>query len=261
MFGAFFALRNRPLPDLSPLRARLAGARDLPIDVTDKRSPEPLIALVAKGVKGRNYYASDRNPPYWSRAKGAVDDLWGRPTAVDKLASVNARLAAMELRLQVFDAWRPTAVQAYFHDEWVPDALRRRRPDLTPEALSREVSRYWAAPSDDPARPAPHSTGGAFDLTLVWEDGEPLFMGGLFDDPSAISHTDHFEAPQRAGAFSFSAEEACANRRLLFWVMTEAGFANYPDEWWHYSWGDQMWAALTGAPAALYGPAAPPPGA
>ena len=99
---------------------------------------------------------------------------------------------------------------------------------------------------------------GAFDLTLVWEDGEPLFMGGLFDDASAVSHTDRFEGPGPAADFSFSAEEARANRRLLFWVMTEAGFVNYPDEWWHYSWGDQMWAALTGAPAAFYA-AAPGP--
>jgi D-alanyl-D-alanine dipeptidase len=260
MFGVFFALRNRPLPDLSPLRERLAGAKTLPIDVTDTRSAEPLIALQAKSVKGSNYYGSDRNPPYWGRAKGAIDELWGRHTAVDKLAEVNAHLATMSLRLHVFDAWRPREVQAYFYEQWVPAALRKNRPDLSGEALNREVARYWAAPSSDPARPSPHATGGAFDLTLTWEDGQPLFMGGIFDDASAISHTGHFETLRPETDFSFSAEEARANRRLLFWVMNEAGFANYPDEWWHYSWGDQMWAALTGAPAAIYG-AAEPPGA
>ena len=50
-----------------------------------------------------------------------------------------------------------------------------------------------------------------------------------------------------------SDEEARANRRILYWVMAEAGFANNPTEWWHYSWGDQMWAKLRGEPAALYG--------
>jgi D-alanyl-D-alanine dipeptidase len=34
--------------------------------------------------------------------------------------------------------------------------------------------------------------------------------------------------------------------------MVEEGFAGHPDEWWHFSWGDQMWAALTGAPHAFY---------
>ena len=47
--------------------------------------------------------------------------------------------------------------------------------------------------------------------------------------------------------------EAQANRRLLYWVMTEAEFANNPTEWWHYSWGDQMWAKLAGQSAAHYG--------
>ena len=58
--------------------------------------------------------------------------------------------------------------------------------------------------------------------------------------------------------FSFSDEEARANRRLLHWLMVEEGFAGHPDEWWHFSWGDQMWAALTGAPAAHYGMATLP---
>ena len=44
-----------------------------------------------------------------------------------------------------------------------------------------------------------------------------------------------------------------APARLLHWLMTEEGFAGHPDEWWHFSWGDQMWAALTGAPSAPYG--------
>jgi D-alanyl-D-alanine dipeptidase len=35
--------------------------------------------------------------------------------------------------------------------------------------------------------------------------------------------------------------------------MIEAGFAANPTEWWHFSFGDQMWAKLTGADAALYG--------
>jgi D-alanyl-D-alanine dipeptidase len=35
--------------------------------------------------------------------------------------------------------------------------------------------------------------------------------------------------------------------------MTEEGFAGHPEEWWHFSWGDQLWAALTNAPAAHYG--------
>ena len=58
---------------------------------------------------------------------------------------------------------------------------------------------------------------------------------------------------------SFSNEEARANRRMLYWLMIEAGFTNHPDEWWHYSYGDQMWAKLSNKPAAFYGAAEPAP--
>jgi D-alanyl-D-alanine dipeptidase len=95
------------------------------------------------------------------------------------------------------------------------------------------------------------------DLTLRWKGGEQIWMGSLFDDVTALAHRDRFENLD-AQNFSFSDQEAQANRRLLHWLMAEEGFAGHPDEWWHFSWGDQMWAALTGAPAAHYGLAAIP---
>jgi D-alanyl-D-alanine dipeptidase len=90
------------------------------------------------------------------------------------------------------------------------------------------------------------------DLTLRRRGGEPLWMGSLFDDVTALANRDRFETLS-AENFSFSDREAQANRRLLHWLMVEEGFAGHPDEWWHFSWGDQMWAALTGAHAAHYG--------
>ena len=37
------------------------------------------------------------------------------------------------------------------------------------------------------------------------------------------------------------------------WLMNDAGFAGYYEEWWHFSYGDQYWAGTTGAVAAMYG--------
>ena len=260
MFASLAALRDRPVPDLSSVRQRKQGSRDMPIDSRQARASDPLLPLADFGVEGRSYYAHDRNPPYWARVEGAVETLYARTAIGELLRAVNNRLAQARLRLHVHDAWRPRAVQAYFYETWLPGELRKRRPDLNAEALQAEVARYWAKPTDNPLSPAPHSTGSAVDLTIVWDDGEPLFMGSMFDDASAISATEYFETLEHAD-WSFSAEEARANRRLLYWVMTDAGFANHPDEWWHYSWGDQMWAKVTGQPAAIYGLAAPPNGA
>lgn len=255
MFASLAPLRDRGIPDLAAVRQRKQGYRDLPIDSYHARANEPLRPLAELGVQGKSYYAHDRNPPYWTKVEGAVELLQARVGVGERLQAVNQRLATAGLRLHVHDAWRPRAVQAFFYERWLPAELRLRRPELSGEALQTEVARYWAKPTDDPRSPAPHSTGAAIDLTIVWADGEPLFMGSMFDDASAISATEHFE--QRVSAdWSFSADEARANRRLLYWVMTEAGFANHPDEWWHYSWGDQMWAQIMSQPMAIYGLAA-----
>ena len=35
--------------------------------------------------------------------------------------------------------------------------------------------------------------------------------------------------------------------------MQRAGFVNYPAEWWHFSYGDKMWAAYSHKEYAIYG--------
>lgn len=253
-FGNLQALREKPLPDLARARAARQDFRKHPINRQTPFYDEALVDVQRAGLAGENYYYSTRNPPYWRRIDGAIAQLLLRAGVAQKLAAVNARLGEAGLELFVFDAWRPRAVQAYFHDVWMPGELKKRNPALIGEALIREVERYWARPSTDENSPAPHATGAAVDLTIRWRGGEHLWMGSLFDDVTEIAHRDHFE---RDFDFAFSHEEARANRRLLHWAMAEQGFAGHPDEWWHFSYGDQLWAALSGADAAHYGEAVP----
>jgi len=249
-------LRVRPIPDQAAARISKQSYRTIRIV---PGADDLLMPAAAFQLAGRNHYAHADNPPYWRAIEGAIDALWLRPEVGERLQQVDARLRKARLRLFLFDAWRPRAVQACFHDVWMPARLRAHHPTLTNEELTARVRQYWSAPTDDPNTPAPHETGAAIDLTITHIDGSALFMGGVFDDPSALSAQDHYERPA-ADAISLSHEEARANRRLLYWLMTEAGFAAHPDEWWHYSWGDQMWAALTGAGQAQFGLAAPPVG-
>jgi zinc D-Ala-D-Ala dipeptidase len=251
-FGPLEELRGRPIGDQAAARARRAGYRAHPIARSNTHYGEHLVEARDLGLAGENYYHATRNPPYWRRIAGAVPDLFVRQTIGEKLARVNARLGVAGLELFLFDAWRPRAVQAYFHDVWMPAELLRRDPSLTGAALMGEVETYWAAPSTDDSSPAPHATGAAVDLTIRWKGGDFLWMGSLFDDATALAHRDRFEALD-ARVLSFSDEEARANRRLLHWAMAEEGFEGLPDEWWHFSWGDQMWAKLSGADAAHYG--------
>lgn len=252
MFSSLGHLRCRPLPDLAELRR--AWEDRTPRPIAESGGEARLAQAADFGLRGRNYYANPRNPPYWHVVPGSIDALLLRPQVGAMLASVDARLAQDGVRLFLHDAWRPRAVQAYFHDMWFPRELQRSRPELSGAALAQEVRRYWAPPSAAGA-PAPHATGGAVDLTLVWEeDGQPLYMGSLFDDGSALSHLDRFEGAGQ-GQAAFSDAEAQANRRLLYWVMTEAGFCPFANEWWHYSYGDAAWARVSGAAEALFGAA------
>jgi D-alanyl-D-alanine dipeptidase len=250
VFSSLASLRDKVIPQ--PPEGGARGYRELPIAFDGAANGEPLVTLSEYGVRGENFYAQPRNPPYYAIIPGSIETLSLRRGAAERLRDVNARLAEAQLELFVFDAWRPQAVQAYFHDRWLPGELRRRKPHLSPEDLAAEVSNYWAAPSTGREAPSPHSTGGAVALSIRWRGGDQLWMGSLFDDASPLAHTNRFESEIFPDAFSFSDEEARANRRLLYWLMVDAGFASNPSEWWHFSFGDQMWAKLRGEPEALY---------
>ena len=108
----------------------------------------------------------------------------------------------------------------------------------------------------DPRTPPPHSTGAAVDLTLIDANGQPLPMGSEIDAIGAVSEPDHFR--QRADALPPGPQrEACllwhGHREALAAAMADAGFARHPNEWWHFSYGDQLWALLQQRPIAVYG--------
>ncbi len=241
-----------PAPPFGPVNARKMGYReDVPILLDAPGASEPCTDIADFGIAGDNHYNIASNPPYFLKVPGSISQLLLRDKVANLLNAVNTRLKPAGLEIYVFDAWRPQAIQRYFHDIWFPDWLRANRPDIPEADLMQEVEAYWSAPSAGKTSPSPHSTGGAVDLTLRFiETGQPLYMGGLFDDLTENAHTDWFE---REALVSMSDEQARQNRRLLFWVMHDAGFANNPTEWWHYSWGDQMWARLRGHSAACYG--------
>ena len=246
----------RPIPDLGRAKAARTGYRQHPVDIKNSLYSEPLVDLADYAIDGLNHFSRADNPPYHRAFPGAISRLLLRRRVAERLAAVDTVLQGAGLKLFVHDAWRPTAVQAYAHDIWMPERLKARDPTLEGAALIEAVEQYWARPTTDPASPSPHLTGGAVDLTLAsTHSGQCLFMGSIFDDVTAIAHTDHYEM---FDPVSYSDEEARANRRRLYWAMTDAGFANQPFEWWHYSWGDQMWAKLTGVEAAFYGAASLP---
>lgn len=163
------------------------------------------------------------------------------------LARAQELLAARApgLKLCIVDAYRPLAVQ-HFMVEYQLAALARERgvaPDQIDAALRGElmgeVLKVWAAPNTDPACPPPHSTGAAVDVTLLDEQYAPIDMGGRIDSSGPESLPNFY-----ADAASEKGRSYHERRELLHGVMGDAGFRRMPHEWWHFSYGDQMWALL-----------------
>ena len=42
-------------------------------------------------------------------------------------------------------------------------------------------------------------------------------------------------------------------RRLLFHTLIDVGFVNYPEEWWHFDYGNQWWASIKNKEEAKFG--------
>lgn len=129
-----------------------------------------------------------------------------RREAASALARVQQDLKPRGLGLRVFDGYRPVRATLAMVD-WT---ARVHRPDLLTDGYIASRSR--------------HNLGLAVDLTLVeLPSGRELEMGTPFDTFSAAAHT--------ANASGLAA----TNRQKLKSAMEAEGFANYDQEWWHYT--------------------------
>lgn len=217
---------------------------------------EPLVPIELPGVVPVQPHPYEAlGAPY-----GDLSPFWLRLGIVARLAIAATALGdrAPGWHIQVFDAYRPLAVQRFMVDHafgelaiaagFDPQDLAQRPEDPMARHLRDRVAEFWAMPSEDPATPPPHSTGAALDVTLIDAAGEAVAMGSPIDECSPRSYPDHF-----AAAADGAGRTAHAHRQLLAQVMGAAGFVQHPNEWWHFSWGDQLWAWQTGAAIARYG--------
>lgn len=157
----------------------------------------------------------------------------------------------------VFDALRPISVQNFMIEYTINQLCKERgvsrykiSDNKKLDKIKQDVEKFWAPPSLDAKTPPPHSTGSAIDLTLAQKDGTLLEMGGAIDAIGDISYPNYY--------LLSSARNQAHNiwhqrRTLLSKVMLDAGFIQHPNEWWHFSYGDQLWAWKSNLKQAIYG--------
>lgn len=228
-----------------------------PIPIAD--NGEPLLELPAALVRLEPHPYVAVGAPYGEQAS----PFRLRRGVIERLLAAQQHLQQHhpQLRLAVFDAWRPLAVQAYMVQHAIGAECERlgldpSQPGPALQAVVAEVGHFWAPPSADPRTPPPHSTGAAVDLTLIDGEGQPVAMGSEIDAIGAVSEPDHWLLQAQALPPGTARDQALAwhrHREALRSAMLQAGFAQHPNEWWHFSHGDQLWAWQQQQPLAIYG--------
>ena len=181
----------------------------------------------------------------------AVEECYARETVARMLHEASKTLPE-GWKIVIFDLWRPLQLQKQLFDEYKAK-LRIQHPKTDDRELDEKTQRYVSLPSSNPACPSPHVTGGAIDLSLRDEAGKNLEMGAGFDGFSDRSHTRYYEVKfEEEGKLAPQEEIYLRNRRILFHTLARVGFTNYPEEWWHFDYGNQFWARIKGV-EAIYG--------
>lgn len=131
----------------------------------------------------------------------------------------------------VYDAWRPLEAQIKYY-EFYYNTFRKTHPEWSKSKVEKEAGKYAISPKE--LDRAGHLTGGAIDLEL-WKNGRRLpIMARKVPFKSAVRMDSSVPPNVRK------------TREILFNVMTQVGFVNYEEEYWHYSYGEAFWAKATG---------------
>ncbi len=151
-----------------------------------------------------------------------------------------AKILPEGIYLKIYDAYRPLEKQK---EAWkrVFKETRKEKHGLSEEEIKR-LTRLKVADTSF-GEYGGHQTGGAIDITLCNKEHQELEMGTKVAEYNEKTKTKN----------SFLSEEARRNRKLLGEVMIAAGFKNFPGEWWHFSYGDKLWAAYSGKNICFYG--------
>ena len=135
-------------------------------------------------------------------------------------------------------AYRSVEVQQKF---WID--TNTRLSEIYPDKNIEEIKNIARTMTALPNGCGPHQTGGAIDVLLL-KNGKLVDCG-----------TEYRSRSYKIRMFCKEiSDEAKNNRRLLRETLSSVGFVYYPGEWWHYCYGDRMWAVYTNRKECFYGP-------
>ena len=176
---------------------------------------------------------------------GSEIPVCGRESVIAKLRDADRYLQQYGCRIGVFEVYRDMETQRRRRDAEY-NRIKQEHPEYGEDDVLRMLNARVSNITQNDV--GGHQTGGAVDCTLCFADGRQQDMGAGYLEFGAKTKT----------ACRNLTDTQRRNRKLLCKAMKRVGFVNYPNEWWHFSYGDKMWAAYSRRSVAIYGPAALP---
>jgi len=164
-----------------------------------------------------------------------------REPIVEKIGRISKLLDKSNKQLIIRSAWRSFKHQKRIWDNKVA-SLKKTYPEKSIEEIEKMVYRFIA-----PQTKSMHTTGGAVDaLILDLEDGSVLDFGtneGFKIDLSDQCYPYHPDISERAKE----------NRKLLIHLFEREGFVVDVKEYWHFDYGNVIWAIENKKDHAIFG--------
>lgn len=135
--------------------------------------------------------------------------------------------------------YRPLEVQKSLFKQFIQKA-QADNPNWDKSEARKHASLYVSDPDD---HCPPHTTGGAVDVDIL-----NITTGKYVDMGTTVNEDNH-------KSFLFNddiSQEQHNNRLVLLSAMLRVGFAPLATEWWHYQYGESLWAAFYGKEITLY---------
>lgn len=146
-----------------------------------------------------------------------------------------------DIGIAYFEGFRPLWKQKEYFDKKFKEILAGvKNKELAYQETTKHVSPFI---DNIPT----HATGAAIDITLFQrKDNEHFLINmGMFD-------TIYGNNPEQETFSENTTEQQRKNRLVLLNAAARSDLVNYGFEWWHYSYGDKVWAYVK-KKNAIYG--------
>ena len=164
-----------------------------------------------------------------------------REAVFEKIGRISKILDKQNKKLIIRSVWRGFAHQKLLRDRRIK-IIKEKYPNKPLEEICKMVS-YFIAPEAE----SMHSTGGAVDA-LIYDLEKDCVMD--------FGNNDGLNLELNETCYPFHPDispQVRKNRELLINLFDKEGFVVDPKEYWHFDYGNVIWAIEKGEKYAKYG--------